>query len=383
MRPNLGQLGLSFDWFDISGGPAREGGHPGCRLAVVGPGEQTPEVLSKQCKAGPTAAMLDLYYNTVVWIQGSALEALHDGTTLGMQANDVALLRDYLGTASPSNRRSLWLNGEGAAEGISTALTNPEASTLLNLDLATLFANGNYGVASGNPATTMVFDPTGTAFHAARLYGLDQSLGSHADVLGVNSAVSGAIEVARYEDQSHRGVGGPGPYVASVFAPFNVPGGRYFATLVDGFNLSRLRGDGAGSSANDAARIAWSDDALAAFGLCARGGPVIAIGDLPGKIGPGIGFVRGGYPNPARGTSAKIEFSLSRPAPVTIRFYDVSGRLVHEAKLEGVAGANRYLWNGTTIAGRAAAGVYFYRLSAPGVRFGNNAQRMVLLGGGE
>jgi hypothetical protein len=29
---------------------------------------------------------------------------------------------------------------------------------------------------------------------------------------------------------------------------------------------------------------------------------------------------------------------------------------------------------------RASAGVYFYRLSAPGITFQNNDQRMVLLG---
>jgi hypothetical protein len=29
---------------------------------------------------------------------------------------------------------------------------------------------------------------------------------------------------------------------------------------------------------------------------------------------------------------------------------------------------------------RATAGVYFYRLTAPGIEFQNNSQRMVLLG---
>jgi hypothetical protein len=54
---------------------------------------------------------------------------------------------------------------------------------------------------------------------------------------------------------------------------------------------------------------------------------------------------------------------------------------VHEARIDGVAGPNSYRWDGATSTGmRAAAGVYFYRLSAPGIQFQNNSQRMVLLG---
>jgi len=51
--------------------------------------------------------------------------------------------------------------------------------------------------------------------------------------------------------------------------------------------------------------------------------------------------------------------------------------------VEGVAGSNSYRWSGVTSTGlRAASGVYFYRLTAPGVEFRNNSQRMVLLGQG-
>jgi len=46
-----------------------------------------------------------------------------------------------------------------------------------------------------------------------------------------------------------------------------------------------------------------------------------------------------------------------------------------------VGADNLYRWDGTTSSGaKASSGVYFYRLSAPGVQFQNNGQRMVLLG---
>jgi hypothetical protein len=51
--------------------------------------------------------------------------------------------------------------------------------------------------------------------------------------------------------------------------------------------------------------------------------------------------------------------------------------------IDGAAGDNEYRWDGRTPAGRtAASGVYFSRLSAPGVEFEGNTQRMVLLGAG-
>jgi flagellar hook assembly protein FlgD len=104
------------------------------------------------------------------------------------------------------------------------------------------------------------------------------------------------------------------------------------------------------------------------------------VGEQPGLSA--LNFVRGAVPNPSAAGPATVRFSLARAARVTLRFYNVAGRLVHEAVLDGLAGDNAYRWDGATSAGmRAAAGVYFYRLSAPGLEFQNNAQRMVLLGG--
>jgi len=67
--------------------------------------------------------------------------------------------------------------------------------------------------------------------------------------------------------------------------------------------------------------------------------------------------------------------------PVTIRFYDLRGALVHEALLGGKPGDNQYRWDGTTRTGAvAASGIYFYRLYADGVEFRNNLQRVVFVG---
>jgi hypothetical protein len=150
--------------------------------------------------------------------------------------------------------------------------------------------------------------------------------------------------------------------------------------MFNGHQVPNLRGDGVANSQTDAGRIAFVDDVMQAFGLAAALGPVIAVGDLPGASGAQLNFVGRAYPNPALG-AAKLNFTLAQPAKVTIRFYNVAGRLINEIKWDGKAGQNIVPWDGRTVAGtRAAAGVYFYRLSAPGIEFRNNNQRMVFLG---
>ncbi len=78
------------------------------------------------------------------------------------------------------------------------------------------------------------------------------------------------------------------------------------------------------------------------------------------------------YPNPfarVNGTAAvatTIRYALPQPSHVTIRIYDVLGKLVrtlHEGARE--AGFHRVQWDGRDAAGKqAAAGIYFYRMQA-------------------
>ena len=69
------------------------------------------------------------------------------------------------------------------------------------------------------------------------------------------------------------------------------------------------------------------------------------------------------FPNPARG-SCLIRYVLPEPSPVTLRVYDVSGRVVRElGKGLRFAGANSVRWDGRDESGKPVVnGVYFYRL---------------------
>ena len=71
------------------------------------------------------------------------------------------------------------------------------------------------------------------------------------------------------------------------------------------------------------------------------------------------------YPNPVGPAGTRFAFDVPGPraAPVTLRIYDVAGRMVKELLAsELIPGAHVVDWNGRGTAGRpVAAGVYFYR----------------------
>src|SRR5262249_51016149 len=127
----------------------------------------------------------------------------------------------------------------------------------------------------------------------------------------------------------------------------------------------------------DSGRREWMNEVLLAFNECARVNPIIGVGDVPGLA---LNFVREAYPNPSVAGAASVRFSLAQPAKVTIRFYNVAGRLVHEATVDGHVGVdNVYRWDGVTSSGvKAASGVYSPRLRPLGVQSKNNGQRVVL-----
>jgi hypothetical protein len=388
---NLGQVGLGYDKYDIRAAEWREGDRPGCRLAT----DWHPSLGSRQCKQGPTLAMLDYYYKAIIWDSGDldfSRAAMHDGSGVnGEQSDDAALVGNWLALASSANRESFWGMGDGLVQDLTLSAT-PSTIGLLNT-MGTIWIDNDYATFSGNTTIGAAYrsldaDPgAGDPFHSLHRYGMLNAAENQLDVLDRNPAVAGAERAGRYEQFSDRGYGGAGPYYASVYRRMDPNAGRFFATLLDGYSLGRLRswngpGDPTTSSYwltyNNYAQRAWMGDALGAFNLCARVAPVIAVGEQPGTSA--LNLVRGAFPNPSFAGAATVQFTLVRPTRVTVRIYNVAGRLVHEATLDGQPGENAYRWNGATESGRrATSGVYFYRLSAPGIEFGNNGQRMVLL----
>ena len=375
--PNLGQKGLAFDWFDVQASESSEGDRPGCRI-----NDGPVDLQDRQCKQGPTPVMLKTYYNTILWMADDLeTNVLHDGIDSQEQSDDVAIVQDFLSTAAAGTERAFYLAGDGAANDLANSFGN--APTLLSNFFAAVLVSEDYRVASNNITTPSAVQNLIPAFKAPSWYGYNNSCLLFPDVVDVNGAVAGGVLAQRYEDSGDGDISiNPGIYGAAVYRPAD-NASRFYTTLITGYQVPNLLGAGFENTLTDAGRISFVSDALVAFDLCAAVGPVIAVGDLPGAQGAQLNFVRGAFPNPSISGMAKINFSLAQPAKVTFRFYNVAGRLVHEELVDYASGGPKvYNWNGQTSTGmRTAPGVYFYRLSAPGIEFQNNSQRMVLLGG--
>ena len=92
---------------------------------------------------------------------------------------------------------------------------------------------------------------------------------------------------------------------------------------------------------------------------------------------PALNRLEQNFPNPFN-PATTIAFSLAETGKVSVRVYDVSGRLVRslvDGTLPG--GRHEIRWNGTNARGEAAAsGVYFYQLITDHL---SQTRRMVLL----
>ena len=376
---NLGQYGLNFDHFDINGAESSVGGHPGVRFA-----SNLGAIALKGDVSGPSAAQLTSLYSGVIWETGDLDDdqgTLHDGVAAGQGSNDIALLEGFLQSATGASRKSVWLSGEGVLQDAANR-ASPELYDFVTNTFGADFAISNYKAASASQRSTIGLIPLASWAHPGRVYGLDHGCLVQADAITVIPTVSGATVAAEYEHL------GPGPYVSSVYRPLS-PGLREYRTLIDGFDLSNVRGNYLNLAAvqtqpeTDIGRIAWFDDVWSGhFQLCARRGPVIGVGDLPGADGGRfVNANLGSFPNPAFASQrVTMRFTLAKAQAVTVRIYSVAGREVAQFAHRGTAGPNTMTWDGNLASGsKATPGVYFYRIDTPDGAGVGGAQKMILL----
>jgi hypothetical protein len=305
---------------------------------------------------------------------------LHDGVTAGQGADDISLFQGFLSAATPSNRKSIWLSGEGIMQD-GAFRANPTLYTFLTDNFGSDLTSENYKAFSLSARSTVGMTTTAPWAHAGRVYGVNHSCLILNDVLAVVPTVDGAAEGAQYENL------GPGPFTSSVYRP--IGSGRDFRTLIDGFDLANIKGNYANLAAvltqpeNDNGRIAWFDDVVTNhFQLCARRGPIVGVGDVPGSNGGRFAnAILGTFPNPAFASQhVTLRFTLAQARPVTVRIYSVAGREVAKFDHKGVEGPNNVVWDGALSNGaKATPGVYFYRIDGPDFGKSTAAQKMILL----
>jgi hypothetical protein len=137
--------------------------------------------------------------------------------------------------------------------------------------------------------------------------------------------------------------------------------GFHSAILYDSYS-PRMLVFGGGTAGGPFSTLAYDDDVWElALGS--------ATGDVEAQTGPGASGLFAPSPNPSRGPTT-VRYSIARAGLVELGVYDLGGRLVRRlASGERRAGTWSAVWDGTGESGtQAGVGVYFVRLSGPGVR---------------
>jgi hypothetical protein len=86
----------------------------------------------------------------------------------------------------------------------------------------------------------------------------------------------------------------------------------------------------------------------------------------PGTIEVPAEMAVANYPNPFN-SNTEIRFSLTQPDNISLRVFDIAGRLVKElANGSYDMGEHSVIWDGTNSSGgKVSSGIYFYSISTP------------------
>ena len=376
-----GQPGTVWDMYGVKGGlsPTTPAGSLGGRLAP----QATGLAAGKDSRQGPTPAMLRTYY-PVVMIHTDELITGLLGPFVNRGQNDVALFEDYLSNPAPgtpaTTKRSLIIEGEGfvrseyttgsgAFPGHLTFLTD-----YLGLNIKKDGAgNPQYAYQPWSGNSNQYADLTTGSPFGSNLYSIGNSCLWPNAVLDPVANALNAQASAYYAN-----VGSNGPYVASVYTPFQP--GKLYDSMVDGWDPKHLYSPGGNSTYG---RLGFYFQAAShlrdAIGCVWTDGPLIPL-DVPGgNLAPLVNYVQLRN-NPMISGRAIVHMGLARTDRVTARIFDVGGRLVRTlADRVFPPGEHDLAWDGSDDHGRAMPrGVYFseIRYAASGFRA---AKKLIVL----
>jgi hypothetical protein len=164
----------------------------------------------------------------------------------------------------------------------------------------------------------------------------------------------------------------------------NVAATMVYQSLVEGYDNCLIRTNGTlgyPACGTDNVMTTWFATVLgwAGFAEASVCSPATTIGvdDLASAPPAVRTSLTQAYPNPMNPT-ATIRYTVGTPGKVSLKVFDVSGRVVRTLVDETQAtGAYAKIWDGTTDRGeKVASGVFFYQLNAPGY---SGAKKIVVL----
>jgi hypothetical protein len=300
-------------------------------------------------------------YNRIVWSTGTIRFGPGDGGYSWNKSDDMTLLYRFVRKLEWAG--GLYLNGDDFADHWNSNLGSPNSYNLRNQYINFDYA-GNLG---GNPIprpeiSALVVGEPGTFFADGPPDTL-VAFGGCPDIRDfdvVNATGLSTQEMSYYAPGS-----GTGAVVSQRTANTN---GDTVGVVLSGFGLDAVHDDHP-ETISDA--VVHLDRILRWLGNRIGTG---VVSDVPEQRN----MLYRNFPNPFNPTTT-ISYSLRETSAVSLRVYDVSGRLVRTLVDDVMpAGAiHQVVWDGRNSSGAyVASGVYFYRLSSSDY---TNTYKMVLL----
>jgi hypothetical protein len=302
-----------------------------------------------------------------------------------MYQPDVDIISRWLNlyTSPTGIQRFFWLSGDQGVRELNRRI--PWGRLFLNSTLGVTYIHSNYAarendytfclpikyvaggrVPCGGPAMECVIRSNG----CPRTY----------NVIGVStSAGCNGVAEREYNAAFNPGV----TSYAAVSNVVSVPGGASFKTFTEGYDNCTIRTDGSlgyPACGNDDILTTWLSNVLTWGGYC----PSEICTPILVGVNPNIGVapavvtsLANAYPNPMNPT-ATIRYTVGAPGRVTLRVFDVTGRVIKTLVDESRAtGAYAVTWDGTNDRGeKVASGVFLYQFEAPGFK---SAKKIVIL----
>jgi len=318
------------------------------------------QITNKWSFQGPSIGMLEQFYKVLLILTGDLNSGIL-GPFNNYGVNDIKILQDFMlgGLPGDANHRGVWIQGDGFVE-------SEDGRSLLSNYLHVSLRDPNYLLLAGNTAECIDLVTQTPITTNGDVYGVTNPCTSTNDVL---LSGTGSVPASLY---APAGNAAP-PVIAGVFHDIDDGAGEYWQSLVDGWDIEKLRSR---FCDNSLGRLAYYYNALTnIFGkICQITGAAGITTDVPNNS-TGTEFVNfmNLRNNPLITGIATVHFGLAKSDRVEVKVFDVSGRLVRtlaDREFAPQTGGHTLTWDGTDNDGRQVSrGVYFTQVKYLKSRF--------------
>lgn len=368
------QPGTTWDMYGIKAIESlnSQSGSLGARLAFRGLGT----ILTNQwAKNAPTPEMLEAYYRVVMILTGGLNTGALFGPFNDRSQDDTEIIRQFAVGAQAGQHRGLFFQGDAAVEDM-----DGNGNTVLEGVMSVALREASYLRFSGNSKACIDLIPTSKITTNGDIYGIRNTCLQTLDVLAPQGD---GVAASFYDPVGANPLNAP--YVASVFTDAEPAGNpnNHWQALIDGWDTFNLRSRLCDKTYGRL-RYFWNVYTNIFGKICAIAGTAQQTVEVPNNPN-GSAFVdfAGIGNNPLRQGSAVINLTLAHPDRVTVKIYDVSGRLVRTLADGQMFKAGKVdpalTWDGLDNGGRMVArGAYFVSVKYQNSRYDTSRKMIVL-----